>query len=107
VSSRVWLDLAPAHAVASARLTLEVPAAKATVPVDGPPLTLHWGSSAEPFDAMDYATLSVVLAILFGVAALTNDAQETALAVILTYAVLTWEPSRAVLLRMLRNMQGR
>jgi hypothetical protein len=58
-------------------------------------------------DSMDYATLSIVLAILFGVAALTKDAQETALAAILTYAVLTWEPSRAVLLRMLRDMQGR
>ena len=51
MSSLVWLDLAPAHAVASASLTLEVPAAKATVPVDGPPLTLRWGPSAEPFDA--------------------------------------------------------
>jgi hypothetical protein len=106
VSSPVWLDLAPAHAVSSGSLTLDVPAAKATVPVDGPPLTLRWGSSAEPFDAMDYATLSILLAILFGVAALTKDAQETALAAILTYAFLTWEPSRAVLLRMLRDMQG-
>lgn len=104
MSSPVWLDLAPAHGRGGGSLALEVPTVKATVPVDGPPLTLRWGSSAEPFDAGDYTVLALLLTIGGGI---TPNAWDSIVTLALLSVILSRATSRGALLAVLRKMQGR
>jgi hypothetical protein len=104
------LHLPPARASLEASLSIEVPAAENTLPVESEPLTLRWDLLAEPvpevepFDAGDYLVLMLLVTIGGGI---TPDVWDS-IATLTLFAALTSRPQyRAALLAFVRRLQGR